>query len=336
MTHVTENMQAATSRRYGSPDVVAIESVPIPEAGEQEVLIKLIASTVNRTDCGFLRGRPRVMRLLSGVSKPRWPILGCELVGEVVQLGAGVAEYEVGDCVIAFKDDDYGFGCHAQFTTMNVSGMIAKIEPQQLAKHNLTPTQCAATLEGAHYALNAIRAAKVKPGDAVLVNGATGAIGSAAVQLLKHVGASVTGVCATPHLETTGQLGAEIIIDYTEQDFSQGQQRFKFVFDAVGKSTYGACKNILTTDGVYISTELGPYVQNPLYALWFGLTRSKRVMFPIPKNLNSDAQYLASLLHSGDFAPLIDSSYELHNTRSAYERAETGMKIGNIILNMPS
>jgi len=319
--HTMDVMQAAVNRVYGAPEVITVESIPMPVVGKQEVLIKVLASTVNRTDCGFLRGTPRVVRLISGLSKPRWQVLGCELVGEVIELGSGVSEYTVGDQVIAFKDDDYKFGCHAQFTTMNVAGMIAKILPDKIGHHNIELTHCAAMLEGSHYALSGIRAVGVTADDEVLVNGATGAIGSAAVQLLAELGARVTAVCATDHMDTVKKLGAETVIDYTQQDFTQLKQQFKFVYDAVGKSTYGACKKIL---------------KNPLYALLFTITRSKRVMFPIPKNLNSDAQYLASLLHSGAFAPLIDSSYELKDIRDAYKLAETGMKTGNIIINMPS
>ncbi len=323
-------MKAALNRVYGSPDVVRVEAVPVPTPGEHEVLIQIKAATVNRTDCGFRSGTPRIVRLFSGLSKPKWPVLGCELAGEIVELGNGVEDFTVGDRVIAYKDDDYGFGCHAQYTVMPITGMIAK------APAHLSFAQCAPALEGAHYALNTIRAANVASGDSVLVNGATGAIGSASVQLLKKMDVQITAVCATEHLDTVKKLGADVVIDYTVEDFTQRDHQFNFVFDAVGKSTYGACKKIMAADASYISTELGPYWQNPIYALMGAVARSRKVLFPIPKNLNSDAHYIAGLLESGAFLPLIDSSYSLEDTSVAYRFVETGMKTGNVVIDIPS
>jgi len=315
------NMRAIRYTKYGPPDVLSEHSVPRPSAGPNEVLLKLRYSTVNRTDCGFLRGKPHIVRLFS-------QILGCEFSGDVIELGEGVTDYKIGDRVFGFKDDDFGFGGHAQYTAMNCAGLLHTIPDSVDYK------QAAAALEGAHYALFYIRAAGVNDNSRVLVNGGTGAIGSAAVQLLKALGAHVTAVCGGEHAQKVAALGADRVLDYHTEDFTQLDEQFDYVFDAVGKSRFKLCKRILKPNGVYSSSELGPYCENPFLALLTSKSRKQRVLFPIPKNETADAKYIASLLENGRFKPLIDRTYQWEDAVDAFHYVETGEKIGNVLLEI--
>ncbi len=323
-------MKAAVYEKYGPPEALAVKDVPVPVPQAGEVLVRVHASTVNRTDCGFLRGRPLIVRLFSGLRKPKSTILGCEFAGEVVEVGEGVKEFAVGSRVIGFKDDDFGFGGHAEFTVMPMTdkGMIAKI-PERFSYEEAAPG-----FEGSHYALHYIRAAKISKEHAVLVNGATGAIGSAAVQIIKHLGAHVTAVCAGEHVELARSLGADDVIDYEAADFTQLDKQFDVIFDAVGKSTFGRCKKILTQEGIYMSTELGPYSQNPFLALLTKFYGKQRVLFPIPENSRQDADYLADLMDKGVYQPVVDKVYGLDDIVDAFHYVETGMKVGNVVIKV--
>jgi NADPH:quinone reductase-like Zn-dependent oxidoreductase len=188
--------------------------------------------------------------------------------------------------------------------------------------------------EGAHYALVDIRAAKVKPGQNVLVYGATGAIGSAAVQLLKHFGARVTAVCNTKNVDLVKTLGADTVIDYQTEDFTKTEDKFDFIFDAVGKSSFGQCKPLLTKKGIYISTELGKNGENILFALTTPLWGGKRLLFPIPSITKQDILFLLELVEKGKYKPVIDSMYRLDQIVEAYKYVESGQKTGNVLLKI--
>jgi len=326
----TKAMQAAVSEQYGPPETVKIASVPIPEHTDDELLIRVHYSTVNRTDCGFLRAEPFIVRFFSGLIKPKSTILGCEFSGEVMAIGKAVTDYDVGDRVFGFKDDDHGFGGHAQYTAMPQSAMMAKI-PERLSYE-----EAAAGLEGAHYAMFGIRSTQIGKGHRVLINGATGAIGSAALQIIHAMGAQITAVCAKPHAEKITSLGAINVIDYLSEDFTQLDEQFDVVFDAVGKSTFGQCKRLLKERGIYMSTELGPFCQNPILALLTPLFSKKNVHFPIPyTNARKDADYLATLMQDNQYKPLIDRTYPLDEIQEAYRYVESGEKIGNVLIKLP-
>lgn len=323
-------MQAAVYRQYGPPEVLQVETVPMPIYADDDVLVRVHYSSVTRTDCGFLRAEPFIVRFFSGLLKPKSPILGCEFSGEVVAIGAAVSNYQIGDRVFGFKDDDHGFGGHAQYTRMPASGLMAKI-PESLSFE-----AAAAGLEGAHYALYYIRSAEIGKHERVLLNGATGAIGSAALQIMHSMGATITAVCAKPHTHTVEALGAVRTIDYLSEDFTQMDESFDVVFDAVGKSTFGRCKPLLKEHGIYTSTELGPFCQNPLLALLTPLFSKKQVHFPIPNNNNkADADYLASLMQAKHYKPLIDRTYPLDEIVDAFHYVESGEKIGNVLIKIP-
>jgi NADPH:quinone reductase-like Zn-dependent oxidoreductase len=199
---------------------------------------------------------------------------------------------------------------------------------------DLTYEEAAPSTEGSQYALSMIRSAKVQRGQVVLVNGATGAIGSAAVQLLRQVGARVTAVCGTEHVELVRGLGADRVVDYTAEDFTKDEQAYDAVLDAVGKSSFGRCRRLLKPRGIYVSSDLGPLSQNPILALITPLFGGKRVRFPIPRDNQEMVRYFKELLESGAFRPLIDRRYRLEEIVEAYRYVESGQKIGNVVISV--
>ena len=267
-------MKAVVRAKYGSPDVLKIKEIEKPTPDDNEVLIRIYATTVNRTDCGILWGKPFIIRFFTGLFKPNSPVTGTDFAGKIESVGKNVTSFKVGDKVWGFNDE--GLGSHAQYMKILADKAFTTIPD------NISYEQAAASAEGAHYAYNFIKKVKLRSGQKVLVNGATGAIGSAAVQLLKYFEADVTAVCNTKNIELVRSLGADKVIDYTNEDFTKDGQKYNFVFDAVGKSTFAKCKPLLLPGGVYMSSELGPGVQNPFLALITPITGGKKVIFPIP------------------------------------------------------
>jgi len=319
-------MQAAVRTRYGPPEVVRVVEVPTPKPRANELLVKVYATTVNRTDCGFRGAKPFFVRGFTGLTRPRVTILGNEFAGQVEALGPGVKTFAVGDRVFGY--DDTAFGAHAQYLTIREDASLALIPA------NVSDAQAAPATEGSHYALAVIRKAKIRSGQRVLVNGATGAIGSAAVQLLANRGVHVTAVCDTAHLELVRGLGAERVIDRTVEDFTQDDQTYDVVIDAVGKSSFGRCRRLLEPRGAYLSTELGPYSQNPLLALVTPLLPGRSVLFPLPRHDQAMINNLKDLMDSGQFRPVIDRRYPLADIVQAYRYVETGQKIGSVVITV--
>lgn len=319
-------MKAAVYRYYGSPDVVHIAEIPTPTPKPNEVLVRVHAGTVNRTDCGFRSAEYFISRLFSGLFRPKHKVLGCEFAGVVEAVGNEVTGFKAGNRVFGYDDDH--FGGHAEYKVIREDKALA------LIPDGLDFATAAALTEGSHYALSNIRAEKVGKGDKVLVYGATGAIGSVAVQLLKHFGAYVVAVCNTRNVGLVKSLGADEVVDYQTQDFTVISHRFDFVFDAVGKSSFGQCKPLMKDKGIYISTELGKGSENIWLALTTRFGRGKRVLFPLPLMKKEDVLYLRELAEQGSFKPVIDRSYALDDIVEAYRYVETGQKTGNVILNM--
>lgn len=319
-------MKAAIYTKYGSPEVIKVTNVAKPTPKDNEVLIKIYASTVNRTDSGFRSAEYFVSRLFSGLFRPKHQILGCEFAGVIEEIGPSVTTFNVGDQVFGFNDNS--FGGHAEYMAIKESDALAII-PKNTDFYTAAPIA-----EGAHYALSNIRAAKVEKGQNVLVYGATGAIGSAAVQLLKHFGATVTAVGNTKNMQLVKSLGADAVIDYQTQDFTQVGTRFQFIFDAVGKSSFKQCKPLLTEKGIYISTELGKNSENIFLAITTSVSGGKRVLFPIPTIRKEDIVFLKQLVESGEFKPVIDRYYTLDQIVDAYNYVETGQKTGNVVLKI--
>ena len=319
-------MKAAVYSRYGGPEVVNVIEIAAPVPNVNEVLIKIRAVTVNRTDTGFRSAEYLISRLFSGLWRPTHRVLGCEFSGEVVTVGKNVRAYKVGDRIFGY--DDRNFGAHAEYKVISEKGPIA------LIPKGIDYIQAAALTEGSHYALGNIRAANVKAGDTILVYGATGAIGSAAVQLLKHLGTFVVAVANTKNLELVRSLGADEVIDYQTQNFMKTAHRFDFVFDAAGKSSFGACKHLMKSRGIYISTELGKRWENIWLALTTPLRKGKKVLFPLPTIDKHDMLYLQKLSEQGLFSPVIDRHYFLDEIVQAHRYVETGQKTGNVIVTM--
>ena len=317
-------MKAAVHTRYGPPDVVRVVDVPTPAPQENEVLVKVQATTVNRTDCGFRGAKPFFARAFTGLVRPRVTILGNEFAGQVQAIGSSVTSFAVGDRVFGY--DDTACGAHAQYLTIREDASLARIPG------SLTYAEAAPATEGSHYALAAIEKAKIRNGQSVLVNGGTGAIGSAAIQLLASRGVHVTAVCDTTHLDLVRRLGAERVIDRTVEDFTQDAQTYDVVFDAVGKSSFGRCRRLLEPRGVYLSTDLGPGAQNPFLALVTPVLPGKSVLFGFPRHNQAMMNYFRDLMESGLFRPVIDRSYPLAEIVAAYRYVETGQKVGNVVI----
>lgn len=319
-------MKAATRTKYGQPEVLEIKSIEKPIPKKNEVLVRVHATTVNRTDCGILRGKPYAIRAFVGFFNPRDLVPGTDFAGQIEAIGASVTGFKVGDRVFGLYDE--GLRSQAEYMTIREDKALTIIP------EGITYEESVASAEGAHYAYNFITKVPLKKGDKVLVYGATGAIGSAAVQLLKHMGAYVTAVGNTKNMALIKSLGADKTYDYLKEDFTQDEEKYRFIFDAVGKSSFPICKHLLTPKGIYISSELGPHAQNLYLPLltWFG--GKKRVIFPLPISCKRSILFMAELLELGAFKPVIDRSYSLEQISEAYEYVLTGQKTGNVILFM--
>ncbi len=319
-------MKAAIYTQYGPPEVVSIQQVAVPVPKDNEILVKVMTGTVNRTDCGFRSADYFISRFFSGLFKPRYPVLGCEFAGVIKAVGKMVTAYKPGDKITGFNDKK--FGGHAEYLTRAESDAVA------LIPDGFSFETAAALTEGAHYALCNIRASKIKAGQNAMVYGATGAIGTAAVQLLKHFGINVTAVCNSKNVSLVQSLGADIVVDYETTDFTETAQKFDVIFDAVGKSSFKQCKPLLTAKGKYISTELGKNSENIFLALLAPFSAGKKVIFPLPTVSKKDIEFLCSLAAAGKFRPVIDAVYPLEKIVEAYRYVETGRKTGNVIIKI--
>jgi NADPH:quinone reductase-like Zn-dependent oxidoreductase len=305
---------------------VRVIEVDTPTPGDDELLVKVRATSVNRTDCGFRAAWPWFVRPWSGLVRPKAKTLGCEFAGEVKAVGREVTSFAVGDRVFGYSDPK--FGAHAEFLTIAQDASVVTMPA------GVTFEEVAPSTEGSHYALAYLQAVKIGSGSDVLVYGATGAVGTAAVQLAKSLGATVTAVCDTDRVAMVKGLGPDRVVDYTVEDFTQDQQSYDLVLDAVGKSSFGECRRLLKPGGAFASTDLGPLSQNPFLAIARPLLRGQRVLFPIPRHDQAMIQYFKGLLESGAFKPVIDRSYPLDQIVDAYRYVETGKKTGNVVITV--
>ena len=278
-------MKAAIRSKYCFPNQIKIENIDKPIPNEGEILIKVHATTVNRTDCANLTAKPFIMRFVLGLFKPRKTILGTDFAGEVVSESE---KYNLGEKVFGFTDT--GSESQAEY-------MIVKDDELFPIPEKIDYKQAASSLEGAHYAYTFIHKVDIKDGQKILINGATGGI------------------------------------DYTKEDFTNDKDKYDFIFDAVGKSTFAKCKPLLKEKGIYISSELGPYSQNILYAITSFFTNQK-VIFPIPYDKKKTIPFIRNLLKEGKFKPVIDREYEIEDIAKAYEYVMQGQKTGNVVINI--
>ncbi len=317
-------MKALVYTKYGPPDVLQIKEVAKPTPKDNEVLIKIHATTVNRTDCATIRAIPFFARIITVLFKPKKQIPGTEFAGEIEEIGKNIKSFKTGDKVFGF--DDSGSRSHAQYMTISEDKAITTIP------RNLTYEQAAASTEGSHYAYNFINKVDLKSGHKVLINGASGGIGSAAVQLLKYFGVNVTAVCNTENIELVKSLGANKVIDYTKEDFTKDDQKYNFIFDTVGKSSFAKCKQLLQPGGVYISSDLGYMAQNIFLPLITPIIKpligNKKTIFPTPTDIRGSILLIKKLIERGKFKAVIDRKYPIEQIVEAYWYVEKGKKLG--------
>lgn len=322
-------MRAVVYDRYGPPEVLRLEDVQRPVAADDEVLVRVRATTVNRLDTATREANRRsglvislLSRLVSGVRRPRHRILGTEFAGTVEAVGATVSEFARGDQV--FGTTGLRFGAHAEFLSMRVSDRIASMP------NGMSFEEAAPICDGALNALTCLKQADLRAGRTILIYGASGAIGTAGVQLARYFGADVTAVCNTKNIELVQLLGADSVIDYTQEDFTRNGQTYDVILDAVGKQSFKRCRASLTPRGIFLPTDgLG----NLVWALRTRRSHGKKVLFQIPpRQTKQDVLFLKELVEAGKFRPVIDRRYALEEVIEATRYVETEQKRGNVVL----
>ena len=322
-------MKAIVYTEYGPPNVLQFKEVAKPIPKDNEVLIKIHATTVTAGDWRVRSldvpfGFGSLARLALGVFRPRQPILGSELAGTVEAIGKDVKKFKVGDLVFAFSG--VGMGCHAEYKCMPENGAVV------LKPTNLTYDEAAALSFGGTTALDFLRRAKLQKGERVLVNGASGAVGTAAVQLAKHFGAHVTGICSTANLELVKSLGANQVIDYTQEDFTKNGETYDIVVDTAGTAPFPRSKASLKKNGrlLLVLSSLLEMIRAP----WVSMTSSNRVIAGPAAERPDDLHFLAKLAQAGEFKPVIDRRYPFEQIVEAHRYVDTGRKKGNVVITL--
>ncbi|HEA21099.1 MAG TPA: NAD(P)-dependent alcohol dehydrogenase [Pricia antarctica] len=323
-------MKAIITTKYGSPDVLQLQDIEKPTPKDNEVLIKIYAASVTAADTMMRKGTPLFGRLFIGLTKPKHPIAGTGFSGTIEAIGNYVKLFQVGDEV--FGESLFGAGTNAEYTCVPENGVLT------LKPSNLTHEELASICDGPLTSWNFLKViAEVQRGQSVLVNGASGSLGTAAVQLAKHLGAKVTGVCSTSNVDMVKSLGADHIINYTQTDFAKTGRTYDIIFDTVGKSSFAKCKKVLELNGIYLS----PVLSLPLLfqMLWTSMFGSKKAKFsatglkPVPE-LRLLLNELKTLLESGQLKSVIDRCYPLEEVAEAHQYVDTGHKKGNLIVEM--
>ena len=324
-------MRAVVYEHYGPPEVLRVAKVERPVPRDDEVLVRIHATTVTRSDCGVREANASsgplislISRLISGVRRPKQPIVGSELSGVVEAVGAAVREFSVGDHV--FGTSAGRFGAYAELICMRESAALAH-KPAAM-----TFEQAAAVCDGAMLALTCLRQADLRKGRTILVYGASGSIGTAGVQLAKSFGADVTGVCSARNVEIVRSLGADRVIDYTREDFTKNGETYDVIFDAVGKQSFSRCRASLKPGGIYLPTD---GMQNLILAPVTSRFTDKKVMFVIPPRFTKkDTLFLKELIEAGKYRAVIDRTYALEDIVEATKYVETQRKVGNVVLTV--
>lgn len=322
-------MKAMVYRNYGRPDVLRLEEVATPVPGHGEVRVRIHATLVTPSDVVSRAGTPYFARLYFGLIKPKFPILGSDFAGEIDAVGAGVTRFRVGDQVIG---GDQTFGAHAEYICASEAGAIA------LKPAGLSHEDAVAVFDGAMTALPFLRdEARLRGGQSILINGASGAVGGAAVQLAKHFGATVTAVCSTANLELVRSLGADEAIDYTKEDFTRTGQRYDVIFDAIGKNSFSQCRRALKAGGIYLTTV--PSLAILLQMMWtsrFGSRRARIAFTGLrkPSDKTKDLAVITELAEAGAVKPVIDRRYPFEQTAEAHRYVDTGRKRGSVVITV--
>lgn len=319
-------MKAIVYKKYGSPDVLELADMekPIPKAGE--VLIRVYATTVTSADCMMRRGDTFLSRILLGFTKPKkkYQILGTEFSGKIEAVGSKVKKFKTGDEVYAFRG--FGTGCYAQYKCMNENGSLA-IKPA-----NMEFFEAASVVDGASTALFFLQEkAKIQKGQKVLINGASGSIGTFAVQLAKYFGAEVTGVCSTKNTELVKSLGADHVVDYSKEDFAKADDAYDIIFDTVGKSSFTHCRRALKRNGKYVVTVMA--FKHILQSLLTKFGNKKKAIFAMSLDKTGALNFIRTLIEEGKLKTIIDRQYALEELREAHAYVEKGHKQGNVVIN---
>jgi NADPH:quinone reductase-like Zn-dependent oxidoreductase len=317
-------MRAVVYEKYGPPEVLHLTEVPQPVPNDDEILVRVHATTVNRTDTGLRSADYFISRFVTGLLRPKNQILGMEFAGEVEALGSAVTEFKVGDHVFGAKNS----GAHAEFLTVPESASVA-IKPA-----GMTFEEAAAVTDGMMLALACLRKAGPLEGRSIVIYGASGSIGTAAVQLAKHFGADVTAVCSTRNVELVRSLGADVVIDYTQEDFTKNGRKYDVIFDSVGKISFRQSRRSMKRGGTYIETDLGFMWHVPLFVLLTRWVGDKKVKMGIPHYTKEDLLLLKELLETGKYRAVIDRTYRLEEMLDAVRYVETEQKTGNVVLTV--
>ena len=320
-------MKASIIETYGSPDVVQVKEVEQPQPKDNEVLIHVHASSLSPSDCAFRKGEPFIVKLIYGLKKPKFPIGGVEFSGEVVAIGKDVSKFKVGEQVFGMNADS--FGAHAEYLCLAEDKIIVT-KPATMCHE-----EAVGICDGALTALTFLRdTAKIQPGQKVLINGASGAVGIYAVQLAKYFGAEVTGVCSTRNLDLVKAHGADTVIDYTREDFTRNVQCYDVIFDAIGKSSFSACQKALKSNGVYLTTV--PTLAIVRDILWTTIRGGKKAKFVTAGLMQNtgNLNFLKELFEAGKLKAVIDRCYPLDEIAEAYRYVDTERKRGNVVIMM--
>jgi NADPH:quinone reductase-like Zn-dependent oxidoreductase len=323
-------MKAMVYHKYGSPDVLQLEEVEKPTPRDNEVLIRIHATVVSTAEMAARKGDPFIARLATGLIRPNKTILGSEFAGEIEATGRDVTRFNVGDQV--FAATGAGFGAHAEYICLPEDGALANMPA------NMAYEEAAAVCEGGLTALPFLRdKGKIEHGQKILINGASGAVGTTAVQIARYFGAEVTGVCSTANLELVRSLGADRVIDYTQEDFTNTRQAYDIIFDAVGKSSFSRCKGALKRGGTYLTTV--PTLAIIPQMLWTAKVGSKRAVIAFTglrpaSEKAKDLLFLKELYEAGELKPVIDRRYRLAQAADAHKYVETGHKKGHVVITV--
>jgi NADPH:quinone reductase-like Zn-dependent oxidoreductase len=320
-------MKAAVYDRYGPPEVLRIEDVPKPAPAPDEVLVRIRATGVTRSDAHLRAGEAFIGRFQSGLRRPKRRILGHELAGEVEAVGAAVTEFQVGDRVFgALPFLALTTGAHAEYMCVPEKFPLARMPD------GLSFEEAGAICDGPLLTLNSLRPAGPLAGKRVLVYGASGSMGTAGVQLAKHLGAHVTAVCNTPNVELVRSLGADEVIDYLQEDFTKSGETYDVVFDAVGRHSFRRCKSSLKPGGVYLPTD---GLWNAVLWLLHKRVGDRKVVLELPPRMRKeDVLLLKGLIEAGEYRPVIDRAYPLEDVVEAHRYVDTHQKVGNVVLTV--
>lgn len=318
-------MRAMVQVSYGPPEVIIPQEIAKPSPGDKEILIRIHAATVGPSDCAFRKGNPVMIKLIYRLSKPKFAIGGCELAGVVEAVGNEVKHMKKGDRVLGMSVKN--FGAYAEYKCLSEESPLAVIPD------NIAFEEAVGICDGGATALTFLRdKAKLRKGQKVLIYGASGAVGIYAVQLAKYYGAEVTGVCSAGNEGLVRRAGADFMIDYTREDFAEADKIYDVVFDAVGKSSFSACKRVLTTKGIYLTTV--PKLSIILEMMWTSLFKGKRAVFATAGLMQNKANlaFLMELARNGSLKAVIDRQYPLELLPEAHKYVETERKKGNVII----